>query len=96
MNEDPVPNVQIVNTYKDYVNVKIIFEDEAIPPIEQKMLQIAALDNNKDKAVSTVYNIKERKGNYKLRFSSRSVKKIQETPAETVILPVRVIIVAPF
>lgn len=96
MNEEPASNVQIVDTQKDYVNAKIVFEDASIPPIERKALQIGGVGDDKGKPVSTVYKIKEKKGEYKLRFASRSVKMIQTTTTETIVVPGRVIIVAPF
>ena len=41
MNEESVSNIQILNTDKDYVQAKIIFDDQSIPPIEKKFLQLA-------------------------------------------------------
>ena len=96
MNNEPASNVQIVDIQKDYVNAKIVFEDEAIPPIERKALQIGGVGDDKGKPVSTVYKIKEKKGEYKLRFASRTVKMIQRTTDETIVVPGRVIIIAPF
>ena len=81
MNEEVVSNIQIVNTNKDYVHAKIIFEDSSIPPIEKKYLQLADPGTSTVKApVSVVYKIVEKKGNYKVKFASRSFKKIQSTP----------------
>ena len=81
MNETPVSNIQVVNTDKDYVNAKIVFEDSNIPEIEKKMLQLADPAETSSKSpVSVVYKIVEtKKGDQVLRFASRSHKKIQTT-----------------
>lgn len=86
MNEIPANNVQITNTDKDYVNAKIIFENDGIPAIEKKFLQLAEPGQGNDKfPVSVVYKIIEnKKGAQTLRFASRSRKKIQTT--ETIII----------
>ncbi|MDX2360879.1 MAG: hypothetical protein QNK23_08740 [Crocinitomicaceae bacterium] len=83
MNEEPMSNIQILNTDKDYLSLKIKFDDPSIPDIERKMLQIAnpsSEDAERNKPVTVVYKIVEKKGKYKLRFASRSDKKIQEEP----------------
>ncbi len=77
MNEEPVSNIQVTNTDKDYVNAKIEFENASIPPIEKKFLQIAEPGTQEKVPVSAVYKIVEKNGDYKLGFSSRSRKKIQ-------------------
>lgn len=79
MNDDVVSNIQVLNTDKDYLNAKIVFEDPTIPPIEKKFLQLAEPGQATDKApVSVVYKIVEtKKGKLKLKFASRSRKKIQ-------------------
>lgn len=78
MNEEVVSNIQIVNTDKDYVHAKIIFEDSNLPTIEKKFLQLADPGTETVKApVSVVYKIVEKKGKHKLKFASRSRKKIQ-------------------
>lgn len=81
MNEEPVSNIQIINTDKDYVHAKIIFEDPNIPEIEKKALQLADPGEGTSKSpVSVVYKIVEnKKGEQVLRFGSRSHKKIQST-----------------
>lgn len=78
MNEEAVSNIQITNTDKDYVNAKIVFENESIPFIEKKFLQIAEPGTQEKVPVSAVYKIVDKKGEYKLNFSSRSKKKIQD------------------
>lgn len=78
MNEESVSNIQILNTDKDYVQAKIIFDDQSIPPIEKKFLQIADPGTGTERMpVSAVYKVVEKKGKYKLKFASRSFKKIQ-------------------
>lgn len=81
MNEIPVSNIQVVNTDKDYVHAKIIFEDPNIPEIEKKALQLADPGEGTVKSpVSVVCKIVEtKKGEQVLRFGSRSHKKIQST-----------------
>ncbi len=87
MNAEPVSNIQIINTDKDYLHAKIIFENQTIPPIEKKFLQLADPGQETNKApVSVVYKIvTNRKGKHKLRFASRSFKKIQD-PADVIII----------
>ena len=87
MSEESASNIQILNTDKDYVQVKIIFDDQAIPPIEKKYLQLADPASGTEKSpVTVVYKIVEKKGNYKLKFASRSFKKIQNTTTEVIII----------
>ncbi len=77
INETPRSSVKIYDTENDYVQVLIIFEDQKIPDIKKKFLQIASPGTEDKKPVSTVYKIAEKKGVYKLKFISRSNKKIQ-------------------
>ncbi|MFT5185405.1 MAG: hypothetical protein ACI84C_002550 [Flavobacteriales bacterium] len=87
MNEAPASNIQILNTNKDYLNAKIKFEDDSMEDITRKNLQLAHPGTDQAKTntpVSVVYKIVEKKGKYKLKFASRSDKKIQ--PKETVII----------
>jgi hypothetical protein len=81
MNEQPVSTIQVVNTDKDYVHAKIVFEDTSIVEIEKKMLQLADPAEGAVKSpVSCVYKIVEtKKGEQVLRFASRSHKKIQSS-----------------
>lgn len=81
MNEVPVSNIQVVNTDKDYINAKIIFEDPNLPEIEKKFLQLADPGEGDYKSpVSVVYKIVEtKKGDQALKFASRSHKKIQSS-----------------
>lgn len=82
MNQEPVSNIQILNTDKDYVHAKIVFEDQTIPVIEKKFLQLADPGQGTNKPpVSVVYKIVEnKKGQQNLKFASRSHKKIQSNP----------------
>ena len=87
MNETPVSSIQILNTDKDYLNAKIKFEDTGVEEIVKKNLQLAyptTDEAHKNTPVTVVYKIVEKKGSYKLRFASRSAKKIQKQ--ETVII----------
>ena len=77
INETPRSSVKIYDTENDYVQALIIFEDKKIPDIKKKFLQIAAPGTEDKRPVSTVYKIAEKKGVYKLKFISRSNKKIQ-------------------
>lgn len=77
MNNEPMSNIQVTNTNKDYVNLKIIFEDESIPQIEKKILQIATPGAKDNAPVACVYKIVKKKEELKLVFASRSEKKIQ-------------------
>lgn len=81
MNEQPVSNIQVVNTDKDYVHAKIVFEDNSIAEIDKKMLQLAdPAEGSVKSPVSCVYKIVEsKKGEQVLRFASRSHKKIQSS-----------------
>ena len=83
INAEPASRVKMENIEEDYVNVKITFEDAAIPPLEKKFLQIANVDGD-NKPVSVVWTIVQKDGNYKFKFASRSDKKIQ--PNETIII----------
>lgn len=96
VNEEPASNIQLIDVQKDYVNAKIVFENAEIPPIERKALQIGGVGDDKGRPVSTVYTIKEKEGECKLRFASRTVKMIQNRPADTIVVPGRVIIISPF
>lgn len=76
INETPQSNVKVLDTHNDYVLAVLKFEDGSIETIKRKNLQLAdpAYANS---PVSVVYKVVEKKGKYKLRFVSRSDKKIQ-------------------
>ncbi|HXH18709.1 MAG TPA: hypothetical protein VNJ07_06460 [Chitinophagales bacterium] len=84
INAEAASRVKMENVEEDYVNVKILFENDSIPPLEKKFLQIADPGTNVPKPVSTVWTIIEKNGQYKFKFLSRSDKKIQ--PKETLII----------
>ncbi len=77
INETPQSNVKITNIENDYVQIVIKFEDGKIASIKRKNVQIAAPGTGRIYPVSTVYKIILKRGVYKLRFVSRSEKKIQ-------------------
>ncbi len=77
INETPQSNVKITNIENDYVQIVIKFEDGKIASIKRKNVQIAAPGSGGNYPVSTVYKIIFKRGVYKLRFVSRSEKKIQ-------------------
>lgn len=83
INDEPSENVFIEDVHYDFANTVITFEDSSIPTIKKKVMQIADVEHKAP--CSVVYKIKtDKKGRRKLRFSSRSDKKIQ--PKETVII----------
>lgn len=77
INEDFAANVKLEDIHDDYLHVKIVFKDDAIAPVEKKYLQLAEPGTGAKAPVSVVYKLVEKKGQYKLRFASRSPKKIQ-------------------
>jgi len=79
INETPQSNVKITDIENDYVQVFIKFENKELSDIKKKNLQIATPGTGVKYPVSTVYKIINKKGTYKLRFVSRSDKKIQYT-----------------
>jgi len=77
INETPQSNVKITNIENDYVQVVIKFENGELATIKKKNLQIGTPGTSDSYPVSTVYKIIYKKGVYKLRFVSRTEKKIQ-------------------
>ena len=77
INETPQSNVKITNIENDYVQIVIKFENPELPDIKRKNLQISKPGTGYSYPVSTVYKIFKKKGVYKIRFVSRSEKKIQ-------------------
>lgn len=77
VNSQAKANVKMKDIEYDYVQVKIVFEDKKIPDIYRKIVQIGEPGITDSHPVSAVYKIVEKKGEYKLRFASRSAKKIQ-------------------
>ncbi len=79
INETPQSNVKITNIENDYVYIVIKFENTELPDIKKKNLQISSPGTGYSYPVSTVYKIFKKKGVYKIRFVSRSEKKIQHS-----------------
>ncbi len=77
MNETPQSNVKLTDLQYDQVHIVIKFENEEIPDIKKKYLQISEPGTAQSPPVSTVYKIIYKKGVYKLRFMSRIEKNIQ-------------------
>ena len=77
INDTPQSNVKISNIENDYVQIVIKFENGELATIKKKYLQIADPGTGAKYPVSTVYKIILKKGKYKLKFVSRSDKKIQ-------------------
>lgn len=84
INETPSSNVVATNLNTDWVKAIIEFEDATIPPIKKNILQIKGPTNKDNHPETVVYELKEKKGEYVLRWSSTSPKKIQQT--QTVII----------
>ena len=80
INAEPATSVTAKDFNFDFVKLVITFVDEAIPPIERKNLQIATPGTAPSGPVAVVMAIKEKKGEQKLRFVSRSPKHIQNAP----------------
>src|SRR5262245_31047458 len=72
VNDAPQSSVTVNDTNNDYVRMVVKFESDSIPPVEKKFLQIAEPGTGPKGPVSTVYAIKEKKGEYVVRFVSRS------------------------
>ena len=79
LNEDAASRVEVKNIDYDLVHLIIVFEDSTIESIEKKYFQISsAVPVEKNKPVVAVAKIIEKKGKYKLRYASTSLKKIQQ------------------
>ncbi len=83
VNEIPKPSVVIKNTEHDIAKIKVVMEDASL----EKKIWIAMPGETQTsaQAYSSVFEIKEKKGKYKMRVQSRSPKKIQ-SPNTTVII----------
>ena len=84
MNEVPASRVFCENLNNDWLKCIIQFEDSKIPTIERKVLQLKSASNPNGLPEAVVYQIKEKEGKYTLRWSSASLKKIQQT--QTIII----------
>ncbi|MGB3868129.1 MAG: hypothetical protein WA937_01565 [Flavobacteriales bacterium] len=80
INAEPSTSVTAKDINFDFVKVEVNFVDAAIPRIERKNVQIATPGTAPSGPVAVVYAIKEKKGEQKLRFVSRSPKHIQNAP----------------
>ena len=80
INAEPATSVTAKDISFDFVKLEVTFVDEAIPMIERKNVQIATPGTAPSGPVAVVYAIKEKKGEQKLRFVSRSPKHIQNAP----------------
>lgn len=77
INEEPKSTVKIENTSNTQYQIRIVFEDESIPPIEKKNVLVASPGTGPKLPFNAVYKIKEKKGEYKLRCVSRTEKPVQ-------------------
>jgi|GEM_PF-3070581 len=80
INTEPATSVTAKDVNFGFARVEARFADQAIPGIERKNLQIATPGTAPSGPVAVVYAIKEKKGEQKLRFVSRSPKHIQQAP----------------
>lgn len=80
LNPEPATSVTAQDINFDFARVEVQFADQAIPGIVRKNLQIATPGTAPSGPVAVVYAIKEKKGERKLRFVSRSPKHIQHAP----------------
>lgn len=79
LNEEPSSRVEVKNINYDLVHLIIDFEDSSIESINKKYFQISSsIPDEKNKPVVAVAKIVEKKGKYKLRYASTSLKKIQQ------------------
>lgn len=79
MNDVPSSNVVVSDINNDYVKALIEFEDSKIPTIKKEYLNIKSVSNKDNHPEEVVYEIKDKKGEYVLRWASASPKKIQQT-----------------
>lgn len=80
LNESYASNIEIKNIEHDMLrDVRIVFENGDLPPIERKFFQIGnpGTGSETELPVACIYKITLKKGKYKLRFAGRSNKKIQ-------------------
>ncbi len=78
-NDTPQSSVTMENIHNDYGKAKIEFEDVSIPAIERNILQIKSASNQAAAPETVTYEIrKNKKEEYVLKWSSASLKKIQQ------------------
>lgn len=80
INEEPAASVTAKDINFSFVKLAVTFVDESVPMLERKNVQIATPGTAPSGPVAVVYAIKEKKGEQKLRFVSRSPKHIQHAP----------------
>lgn len=78
INETPASNVVAKDVQTDWVKAIIKFEDPSIPQIEKKIFQIKSAVNKTNYPETVVYEIVNKKGEYVVKWSSASPKKIQQ------------------
>lgn len=84
INQEPASSVVATDVQTDWVKALITFEDASIPAIKKNILQIKGPNNKTNYPETVVYEIVNKKGEYTLKWSSTSPKKIQQQ--QTVII----------
>ena len=84
INEEPASSVVATDVQTDWVKAIITFEDASIPEIKKNILQIKGPNNKTNYPETVVYEIVNKKGEYVIKWSSTSPKKIQQQ--QTVII----------
>lgn len=84
-NETPLDRVRMINLTQDYYKIKIVFDNDSMPPIERKIFQ---LTNGNGYKVDAVHVIRpNRKGEWGLHWKSQSdfPKYIEDKPTVVVV-----------
>ena len=84
VNEEYASSVEIKNIEHDYFKAVITFKDDQYEVLS-KTIYLATAGEDKNKPQSNVYVLKIKKGDVKLRFQSRSEKKIQDPDINIII-----------
>jgi len=84
VNDLPLTSVTLKNTENEYLNVKLVFKDEEIASLKRNNLQIGTPGQTSSYPTAVVYKIINKRGKNKVRFVSRTKKKIQKK--ETIII----------
>lgn len=77
VNDNFASSVKAENINEDYVKAIIEFQDTTIAPIKRNILQIKSASNPNGEPEAVVYQIKKKKEEYVVKWSSASRKKIQ-------------------
>ncbi|HRN36408.1 MAG TPA: hypothetical protein PLV70_12260 [Flavobacteriales bacterium] len=80
INTEPAASVTAKDLQVGFALVQVRFADASLPMIERKNLQIAAPGTAPSGPMAVVYAIKEKKGEMKIRFISRTPKQVQHAP----------------